>query len=141
MLRYMFLPYRRYFEFGGRSCRREFWSFFALAAGVFAVTAILFASAGAFEPGFDPDTSDPGPGFWLGTAIFTIFFLVSAIPATALEVRRWHDIGKSGWHWFIRFIPLVGGVIVLIFMALKGNAGGNQYGADPIPSGAAHAFS
>lgn len=140
MLKYMFMPYRRYFDFSGRSCRSEFWSFFVLAASVFAVTVILYASAGALEPGFDPDTSDPGPGFMLGTAIFTIFFLVSAIPATALEVRRWHDIGKSGWHWCIRFIPIVGGIIVLIYMAMKGEAGGNKYGPDPKPSGEAHAF-
>ena len=140
MLKHMFMPYRRYFDFRGRSSRAEYWSFFLLMAGIIALTALLYAQAGAFEPGFDPETSDPGFGWTLGTAIFGIFFLVSGIPAIALEVRRWHDIGKSGWYWWIRFIPLVGTIIVLVFMAMKGNAGGNRYGPDPLPGGDARTF-
>ena len=140
MLHYMFLPYRRYFDFQGRSSRAEFWSFFLLGFAVLVVTYVLYMISGAMEPGFDPDTHETGATFYLATAIFGIFALVSVIPGIALEVRRWHDIGKTGWFWFIRFVPVIGPLVVLAFMAMKGNAGGNQYGPDPLPSGAAHAF-
>jgi uncharacterized membrane protein YhaH (DUF805 family) len=34
----------------------------------------------------------------------------------------------------LNFIPVIGGLLVLIFMCLPGTAGDNQYGADPAMS-------
>ena len=53
------------------------------------------------------------------------------IPSLAVFVRRMHDIGKSGWWYFISFIPLVGWVWLLILLCRKGDEGENAYGATP----------
>ena len=51
-----------------------------------------------------------------GTNILSsIFSLVTFIPLLALEVRRLHDIGKSGWWILIDLVPLVGVIILIIW--------------------------
>ena len=40
----------------------------------------------------------------------------------------------------LNFIPLVGGIVVLVFMCLEGTKGDNQYGPDPKAAGAAETF-
>ena len=39
-----------------------------------------------------------------------IYSLAVLLPGLAVGVRRLHDIGKSGWNYFLAFIPLVGGI-------------------------------
>lgn len=60
----------------------------------------------------------PSMAFFSG-AIGAVFILVivayalaMVIPSLALIVRRLHDLGKSGWFYLIRFIPLVGAHLV-----------------------------
>ncbi len=53
------------------------------------------------------------------------------IPSIAVFVRRLHDTGRSGWWCFIALIPLIGWIILLIYMVEDGNPGQNQYGANP----------
>ena len=60
-----------------------------------------------------------------------IFQLVMVIPGLAVSVRRLHDINKSGWWVLIGLIPIVGFIVLLIFMIKEGDKGDNQYGSDP----------
>ena len=46
-------------------------------------------------------------------------------------VRRLHDTDKSVWFLLLGFIPLVGGIIVFVFMCLNGTVGANRFGPDP----------
>jgi len=48
-----------------------------------------------------------------------------------VTIRRLHDTGRTGWWILIAFVPIVGGIILLIFMVLDGNPGENKYGPDP----------
>jgi uncharacterized membrane protein YhaH (DUF805 family) len=50
------------------------------------------------------------------------------IASTTLTIRRLHDIGRSGWWMLISLIPLLGGLIVLAFLCIKGQAAENHYG-------------
>ncbi|MFT6862889.1 MAG: uncharacterized membrane protein YhaH (DUF805 family), partial [Akkermansiaceae bacterium] len=51
----------------------------------------------------------------------------------ALQGKRWHDRGKSGWMILVNFIPLVGGIWALVECGfLSGTPGPNQYGPDPL---------
>jgi uncharacterized membrane protein YhaH (DUF805 family) len=66
--------------------------------------------------------------------IFLFYCSVSIIPYISLNIRRLHDINKSGW-WFFgsTFIPFAGlllSFIVLFF--IKGTPGPNKYGEPPI---------
>lgn len=57
--------------------------------------------------------------------------LVLFIPSLAVEVRRLHDIGKSGWYVLIRLVPLVGIVLLLIWLFSEGDPDNNQFGPSP----------
>lgn len=44
------------------------------------------------------------------------FGLAIIVPSISVEVRRLHDIGKSGGWWFIRFVPLIGMIWLLVLL-------------------------
>ena len=135
-MEWMLLPYRRYFDFSGRSQRKEYWMFALLYLIVIIVCVTLMLTAmplGALEQAAELGVEPVGPGplFWLGAGIGSLFVLVSIIPAIAVAVRRFHDQDKSGWFILLQFIPYVGGIIVLVFMCLEGTRGPNRFGPDP----------
>ena len=50
-----------------------------------------------------------------------------------MQVKRWHDRGKSGWWVLIALIPLVGPIWAIIETGfLPGTSGPNEYGPDPL---------
>jgi len=53
------------------------------------------------------------------------------IPSIAVQVRRFHDLGKSGWFILLGLIPFVGGLIIIYFMVQPSMAGQNEYGPHP----------
>lgn len=77
--------------------------------------------------------------FWLFNVIFSlipifgiILFFWAIIPGIALAVRRFHDTGRSGWWYFISFIPLIGAIWFFILVYCTGShPGANKYGENP----------
>ena len=63
--------------------------------------------------------------------IFLIYFLAMILPASAVGVRRLHDIGKSGWNYLLGFIPFVGAIILLVWACQDSQAGENKWGVNP----------
>lgn len=63
--------------------------------------------------------------------IGTLYYLAVLIPSIAVSVRRLHDTDRSGWWWFIALIPLIGWIVLLLYMVEDSNPGQNQYGANP----------
>ncbi len=117
------MPLKRYADFKGRSRRKEYWMFALFIALVYLALLIIgFALAGGGDDGL--------MGGVMGI-LFLVFILGIFVPAIAVQVRRFHDQGKSGWMVLLGFIPLVGGIIVLVFMCLEGDKGPNEYGPDP----------
>ncbi len=57
-----------------------------------------------------------------------------------MTVRRLHDTGRSGWWVLIGFIPLVGGIILLVFMCQDSEPGANRFGANPKAVSPARSF-
>ncbi|WP_415190870.1 DUF805 domain-containing protein [Psychroserpens sp.] len=49
----------------------------------------------------------------------------------ALNVRRLHDIGKSGGYIFPNFIPIISRVWYIVIVATEGEYETNNYGEDP----------
>lgn len=128
-MEWMFMPYRRYADFSGRSRRMEYWMFALLSAIVAFVSIILMAIGGGLGEAVE---AAPGPLFWLGAALIIIWGIGSIIPSIAVQVRRFHDQDRSGWMVLLGFIPYVGGLIVLVFMCLEGTRGPNRFGPDPL---------
>ena len=48
-----------------------------------------------------------------------------------LVVRRLHDVGMSGWMWFIALVPVVGVLYLIYLFVQEGDMGENAYGAVP----------
>jgi uncharacterized membrane protein YhaH (DUF805 family) len=62
-----------------------------------------------------------------------IVLLLTLWPALAIYTKRWHDRNKSGWWSLIIFIPIIGGIWMLIELGfLRGTEGANRFGPDPI---------
>ncbi len=64
-----------------------------------------------------------------------LYALAVLIPGIALGVRRLHDTGRTGWWLPIGFVPLIGAIVLIVFLASAGNAGSNAYGEDPKAAG------
>ena len=56
-----------------------------------------------------------------------MIFILLLIPTLALNSRRLHDIGKSGWWQLLNLIPFIGGIILFIWFLRPSMAGKNQY--------------
>ena len=71
----------------------------------------------------------------ISVAMYYIVALAFIWPGLAVQVKRWHDRGKSGWWVLIMFVPLIGGIWALVELGfLRGTSGPNQYGDDPLPA-------
>lgn len=104
---------KKYAVFGGRAQRKEYW-FFVLFNLI--ITLVL-----GFVEGFAG-----GPG-----VLSAVYGLAVLIPSIAVTVRRLHDTDRTGWWLLIALIPLIGTIILLVFMLLDSSPGQNQYGSNP----------
>jgi uncharacterized membrane protein YhaH (DUF805 family) len=107
--------FTKYAVFQGRANRPEYWWFLLSYVIVYAVA---YAVASAID-------------------VVALAFLVPLaffIPLLAAAVRRLHDTGRSGWWYLIGLVPIVGFIILIVFLATVGNPGPNEYG--PPPGGA-----
>ena len=129
MLEWMLLPLKRYADFSGRSRRKEYWMFVLgvfIAAILLSIVEGILGMSGMVGGVYGPLT--------------TIFLLAVIIPSIAVQVRRFHDQDKSGWMVLLAFIPILGGLAVLIFMCLEGTRGTNRFGPDPKAPASAQVF-
>jgi hypothetical protein len=49
----------------------------------------------------------------------------------AQDVKRLHDVDKSGWFLLLALIPIVNFILGLYMLFADGTVGPNRYGADP----------
>jgi uncharacterized membrane protein YhaH (DUF805 family) len=111
---------QNYFVVDGRARRKEYWMFFLFAI-IFAVVAGV---ADVFMGTFDAES-----GWGVLGAVYSLGIL---IPSITVGVRRLHDTDRSGWWMLIGLIPLIGGIVLLIFFCLRGTEGSNRFGPDPL---------
>jgi uncharacterized membrane protein YhaH (DUF805 family) len=120
---------KQYVDFGGRARRTEFWMFtlfnVIISIALAVVDALLFGS-GSFAAVSGGVSASVNLGL-LGT----IYSLAVLLPSLAVTVRRLHDTDRSGWWILIGLVPLVGGIVLLVFMVLEGTRGPNSHGPDP----------
>lgn len=112
---------KNYANFNGRARRTEYWMF-----TLFNIIAVIVILVLAGILGSISET--------LGTImglVYIIYVFAALIPGLAVSVRRLHDTGKSGWFILVAFIPLVGGIILLVLMCLDSMPMDNQYGPNP----------
>ncbi len=143
MLEWMIMPFKRIFDFTGRSRRKEFWFFMLLNVIVMiALFAVVLATGGMGAALADADPANPlaiyGALFSGAGVIIALYWLAVIIPSISVSVRRLHDRDMSGW-WYLGFIvlsiiPIVGllaSIAYLVLMCLEGTKGPNRFGPDP----------
>lgn len=110
---------KKYAVFNGRARRKEYWYFALFNILISIILAILDNMLGSFS-------TAAGMGLLGGIYALAIF-----IPGLAVSIRRLHDTGRSGWWLLILLIPLVGAIVLLIFMLQDSTPGENAYGENP----------
>ena len=134
-MEWMLMPLRRYADFNGRSRRMEYWLFTLGVTIVFVVVGVVAGMIVGASAGVNADgsvSSGAIGGSMLVVGLLLVLGLAILVPALAVQVRRFHDQGLSGWLVLINLIPYLGGLIVLVFMCLPGTVGPNKYGEDPL---------
>jgi uncharacterized membrane protein YhaH (DUF805 family) len=113
---------REYANFSGRARRKEFWMFTLMNSIIGMV--FIYGLGLALIPLSDEEPIAPLiPSF--------LYLLIIFLPSLAVQVRRLHDVGKSGWYLLLAFIPLIGTIWLFVLFVTEGDRGPNAYGEDP----------
>jgi uncharacterized membrane protein YhaH (DUF805 family) len=64
-------------------------------------------------------------------AIAIVVTLVGCVMQGALMVRRFHDLGKPGSHYWLTLIPFYNLYVGVFLLFTQGVKGSNQYGPEP----------
>ena len=147
--------FKKYAVFKGRATRSEYWWLwlFSTIVGLLLVVAIVAdlvrgIIAGAIDMA---DEAAVMLAVYLDpfTIVLLIFAIVVFIPTLAVEVRRLHDIGRSG-YWLLAYylitillglipnilintiLTLALSIIFIVAMCRRGEEGENQYGPNPL---------
>ena len=110
----------KYVRFQGRASRPEYWYWI-----LFYIVLSIIASM------LDRAVFNTSYGSWF-SAIVGLGLL---LPSLAVTVRRLHDTSRSGWWILLGLIPVVGGIILIVFY-VQDSHGDNKYGPSPKPGAA-----
>lgn len=131
---------RKYADFSGRARRKEYWMFALVNFIIFCVAVFLILIAGGAEynaQGWMAGQTGASPLAAFLYIVLSLYWVAIIVPALAVSVRRLHDIGKSGWWWFIQFVPAIGGIWFFVLMVLDSQGGANEWGPNPKENAAA----
>ena len=110
--------FKNSFSLSGRASRSEYW-FWVLGGMIFQMTMII----GSIVLAIVEIPVLPG---------LMILAPILLVPGSiTLVVRRLHDVGMSGWFWFVVLVPLIGAIYLIYLFVQEGDAGENAYGAVP----------
>lgn len=106
----------RSFVFRGRAPRSEYW-FFSLFVVLMTIGADILGAVW---------------GGRVGLAVKVIVNLVFFFASLSVYVRRLHDIDRSGWWYWLVLIPIIGWIILFVWLCIRGTRGPNRFGPDPL---------
>lgn len=64
----------------------------------------------------------------LSSTLQLLWSLIVLVPSFCLAVRRLHDTGRSAWNYLWTFLPVIGWIVLIIFLCQKGSTTKNKYG-------------
>lgn len=113
-----------YANFKGRARRSEYWfiQLFLVLTNLAAAVIDLVLMNG------DVDRFIANGG---GGIVGLIWILATIVPALAVLIRRLHDTSRRGWWALIGLVPVIGGIVLLVFTVADSTAGENSYGPSP----------
>lgn len=121
----------KYATFTGRARRSEFWWYYLAYTVVFLALYVITAVPAAAAVSAQSGATETSPLAIVASVLLLVFVFGLLVPTIAVTVRRLHDTDRSGFFYFLGFIPLVGGIIMLVLLAGSGTSGPNRFGPDP----------
>ncbi|KJD45236.1 DUF805 domain-containing protein [Paenibacillus terrae] len=104
---------QNYVGFQGRARRTEYWMFVLFSMIATFIISLIDGLVGL-------------------TPILTyLYSLAVLLPSLAVIARRLHDTGRTGWWILIGLIPLVGSIILIVFLCQDSQPAENKYGKNP----------
>jgi uncharacterized membrane protein YhaH (DUF805 family) len=97
----------KFADFNGRATRTAYWMFVLISIIIQVILTLL---------GFE--------------TIAAIISLLLIIPNISVGARRLHDTGRSGWWQLIHFVPLIGLIVMIVFL-VQDSVDDNEYGPNP----------
>ncbi len=107
--------FQKYIDPNGRASRSEYWYFVLFNFCVGLVLGGLHRSSRVSIFGW----------------ISVLYGLAVILPEFMVEIRRLHDIGKSGLCILFVLIPVVGPILMLYWLCKDSQVGYNEYGPNP----------
>lgn len=101
----------QYFNFEGRATRQQFWMYILFYFILSLVIGIIGAILG-----------DTVRGILSG-----LLNLALLLPTLGIGARRLHDTDRSGWWQLISILPVIGGLVLLVFFCLPSTEGENRF--------------
>ncbi|MEI6858412.1 MAG: DUF805 domain-containing protein [Shewanella sp.] len=98
---------KKYADFSGRARRKEYWMFVLIYMVINVVLTVL--------------------DIYMLSAIVSLALLV---PSLSISARRLHDTGRSGWWQLIYLLPLIGLIVMIVFL-VQDSHDDNDYGVNP----------
>ena len=96
--------WKQYADFSGRARRKEYWIFSLINNIIifflYILQIVMIEST-----------------LWLIFPIILFLYAMAVfLPGLAVNIRRLHDIGKSGWWYLIYLIPIIGAIWLTVLM-------------------------
>ena len=110
---------KKYAVFSGRARRKEYWFFVLFNIIIALALTFIDFSTGLYDVEFE-----------IGL-LSSLYSLAVLVPSIAVTIRRLHDTGRTGWWFLIAFVPIIGAIVLLVFMVFDSTLGDNQYGPNP----------
>ncbi|HEX9048036.1 MAG TPA: MFS transporter [Verrucomicrobiae bacterium] len=137
------------FSFAGRIPRSTFWGtvilLSILTTFVLLMSTLIVVPKGMIYVSGESakqvaDKIFIAPNSFLYIAIFRgIWLFFVAWILFALQAKRWHDLGKSGWLVALNFVPVLGTLLSLFILGFsKGVSGDNRFGSEATPGVLGH---
>lgn len=98
--------FSKYANFEGTASRSEYWWFWLFCTLASAILSVILH-----------------PLSW-------VFSLVTLLPSIAVGARRLHETDRSGWWQLLWFVPLIGWIVLIIFLVQEPRANRFGSGAD-----------
>lgn len=113
--------FSKYATFAGRAPRAEYW--------YWSLFTTLSGAALGFLAGILNVVTNTHAPTSIVNLVLTLFFL---LPNISVAVRRLHDLDKSGGWFFLAFLPVIGWIILLVWVCTRGTNGANRFGPDQL---------
>jgi|AOAMet1_18_M0_10_1038524.scaffolds.fasta_scaffold23162_2 uncharacterized membrane protein YhaH (DUF805 family) len=109
--------YKKSFIIASRASRSEYWLF-----QLFYLLVLLAIGL-------------PVAGGYIHSLPLIAFFILTIPAMISVQIRRFHDLGVSGWWLLLNLIPYIGGLITQVWFCFKGTVGPNKFDneADRVP--------